>query len=213
VLDRPDFGKAGRVLVHPMKWRPLQGGAAVFFGLTWLLGTAALMPQTAWATHETDHRFTVSGYVRDRDGKPVKDARVYARDLGDESVEPVTTYADSDGFYQVILHLHDKNAGDAVQVSAKDERSGFDEIKKIRAEFTPGDRHTERQARVDFGPESDKSAGGSGGPIGTADASRPWLYAVGGGLALAAIGVAVARARHRQAGVGSKRRKKKRSTG
>jgi len=213
MLDRPDFGKVFRVILRPMNGRPSLGGAAVFFGLTGLLGTAVLAPLPAWATHETDHRFTVSGYVRDKDGKPVKDARVYARDLGDQSVDPVTTYADGGGFYKVTLHLHDQNVGDAIQVSAKDERSGFDEIKKIRAEFTPGDRHTERQARVNFGPESDTSAGGSGGLIGTEDASKLWIYAVGGGLALAAIGAAVARARHRQADVGSKRRKKKRSAG
>lgn len=210
MLDRPNFSWAVRIVLNPMNRRPSRVGAAVFFGLAWLLGTAALMPQAAWATHETDHRFTISGHIRDKDGKPVKDARVHVRDLGDQAVDPVTTYADGSGFYKVVLHLHNKNAGDAIQISAKDERTGFDEIKKVRAEFNPADRRTERQAKVDFGPEPETSAGGLGGIVGTEDASRLWLYGVGGILVVAAIGVAVARARRRQAAVPAKRRGKKR---
>ena len=210
MLDRPHFGWAVRDILNLPEWRPSWGRAAVFFGLVGLIGSDALVPGAVWATHEMDHRFTVSGYVRDKDGKPVKDIRVSVRDMGDPSVDPVTTYADGSGYYKALLHLHNKNAGDSIQVSAKDERSGFDESKKIRAEFNPGDRHTERQAQVDFGPESGKSAGGSGGVVGTEDASTLWLYGAGGVLVAAAIGVAVARARRRQAHAGSKQRKKKR---
>lgn len=193
-----------------MEWRPSWGSAAVFFGLVGLIGSGALIPCAAWATHEMDHRFTISGYVRDKDGKPVRDVRVQAKDLRDQKVDPVTSYADGSGFYNLILHLHNQNAGDPIQISAKDERSGLDEVKKIRAEFDPADRHAERQAKVDFGPEPETSGGGSGGVVGTEDASRLWLYGVGGVLVAAAIGVAVARARHRQTAVPAKRRGKKR---
>ncbi|MBI3313572.1 MAG: hypothetical protein HYZ83_05010, partial [Candidatus Omnitrophica bacterium] len=62
----------------------------------------------------------------------------------------------------------------------------------------------------DFGPETEKPGGGSGGVIGTEDASRLWLYGVGGVLVAAAIGVAVMRARRRQAAASAKRRGKKR---
>jgi hypothetical protein len=187
------------------------GGTAVFISLAGLFGPAVLFPVTAWATHENDHRFTVSGYVRDKDGRTVKDARVLARDLGDQSVDPVTTYADSDGYYKVVLHLHDKNAGDTVLISAKDERAGFDEIKKIRAEFDPKDRHTERQSKVSFGLEPEKtSAGGVGGSVGGEDAPQYWLYGVGGVLVLAAIGAAVAWSRLQQAKAVPRRRGKKR---
>jgi hypothetical protein len=86
----------------------------------------------------------------------------------------------------------------------------LDEVKKIRAEFDPADKHTERQVTVEFGPEAEMSGGGSGGVVGTEDASTLWLYGVGGVLVAAAIGAAIARARHRQAAVLARRRGKKR---
>ena len=193
-----------------MELRPSWGSATVFFGLVGLIVSGALIPCAAWATHEMDHRFTISGYVRDKDGKPVGDVKVLARDLRDQKIDPVTSYADGSGFYKLVLHLHNQNAGDPIQVSVKDERSGLDEVKKVRAEFDPADRHSERQVKVDFGPETDKPGGGSGGVVGTEDASKLWLYGVGGVLVAAAIGVAVLRARHRQTAVSAKRRGKKR---
>ncbi len=206
MLDRPDFSRVGRTIFKVLSTGPSWGGAAVFFGLVGLF-----LPYSAWATHETDHRFTISGYVRDTDGKPVKDVRVQARDLRDQSVDPVNTYADGSGFYKVVLHLHNTNAGDPIQVSIKDERSGVDEVKKIRAEFNPNDRHTEREARVNFGPELERAPiSGVGGLVGTAEASSYWLYVVGAILALAAIGAGVAWARQQQAKAVPKRRGKKR---
>ncbi|MEK7221991.1 MAG: carboxypeptidase-like regulatory domain-containing protein [Nitrospirota bacterium] len=193
-----------------MALKPAWGRAAVLFGLVGLMGSGALIPSAAWATHEMDHRFTISGHVRDKDGKPVRDVKVQARDLRDQKIDPVTSYADGSGFYKLILHLHNSNAGDPIQISVKDERSGLDEVKKIRAEFDPADKHAERQARVEFGPESEASGGGPGGVVGTEDASKLWLYGAGGILVATAIGVAVVRARHRQAAVPAKRRGKKR---
>lgn len=211
MLIRPHFTRAGWVILNVMDSRPSWGGAAVFVGLAGLFGLAILLPAAAWATHEIDHRFVVSGYVRDKAGRPVKDARVLVRDLGDQSVDPAATYADGGGYYKVIIHLHDKNAGDTVLVSAKDERAGFDEIKKIRAEFDPKDRHTERRATVNFGPESaNTSAGGVGGIVGTEDAPQYWVYGVGGVLVLAAIGTAVAWSRRQHDKAAPKRRGKKR---
>lgn len=210
MLDRPDFSWAVRDILNLMEMRPSWGRAAVFFGLVGLVGAGALIPCAAWATHEMDHRFTISGHIRDKDGKPVRDVRVQARDLRDQKIDPVTSYADGSGFYKLILHLHNQNVGDPIQLSVKDERSGLDEVKKIRAEFDPADRHVERQAKVDFGPEAETPGGGSGGVVGTEDAAKLWLYGVGGVLVAAAIGVAVARARHRQAAVPAKRRGKKR---
>jgi hypothetical protein len=210
MLDRPHFGWAVRDILNLLELRPSWGRAAVFFGLVGLIGSGTLAPGAARATHEMDHRFTISGHVRDKDGKSIGDVKVHARDLRDRTIDPVTSYADGSGFYKLILHLHNQNAGDPIQISAKDERSGLDEVKKIRAEFDPADRHVERQAKVDFGPESEKSAGGSGGVVGTEDVSKLWLYGVGGVLVAAAIGVAVVRARHRQAAVPAKRRGKKR---
>jgi hypothetical protein len=206
VLDRPGFSRVGRHFFRGLRTGPSWGGAAVLIGLVGLIA-----PYPAWATHENDHRYTISGYVRDKEGKPVKDVRVQARDLRDQRVEPVNTYVDGSGFYKMVLHLHNDNAGDPVQVSIKDERSGIDEVKKIRAEFNPNDRRTEREARVNFGPEPEGSPlSGVGGLVGSAEASSYWLYGVGGVLALAAIGAGVAWARHQQAKAVPKRREKKR---
>jgi hypothetical protein len=206
VLDRPGFSRVGRPFFRVLRTGPSRGGAAVLCGLVGLIA-----PYPAWATHETDHRFTISGYVRDKEGKPVKDVRVEARDLRDQRIDPVNTYADGSGFYKMVLHLHNDNAGDPVQVSIKDERSGIDEVKKIRAEFNPNDRRTEREAKVNFGPEPERSPlSGVGGLVGPAEASSFWLYGVGGVLALAAIGAGVAWARHQQAKAVPKRREKKR---
>ena len=210
MLDRPDFGWAVRNILNLMELRPSWSRAAVFFGLVGLIGSGVLIPCAAWATHEMDHRFTISGHVRDKDGKPVRDVKVQARDLRDQKIDPATSYADGSGFYKLILHLHNSNAGDPIQISVNDEQSGLDEVKKIRAEFDPADKHAERQAKVEFGPESETSGGGSGGVVGTEDASKLWFYGVGGVLVAAAIGVAVVRARHRQAAVPAKRRGKKR---
>jgi hypothetical protein len=207
MLIRPHFIRAVRVILNVMKAKPSWGGAAVFIGLAGLCGLSFLVPASAWATHEIDHRFTVSWYVRDKDGRPVKDARILVRDLGDQRVDPVTTYADGNGYYQVVIHLHDQNAGDTVLVSAKDERAGFDEIKKIRAEFDPKDRHTDRQGKVNFGPET---ANTSGGIVGTDDAPQYWVYGVGSVVALAGIGASVVWMRRRQAKAVPKRRGKKR---
>jgi hypothetical protein len=102
--------------------------------------------------HETDHRFTVSGYVYDKQGKPVGDARVHVRDLRDQTVEAVTTYTDGTGYYKAVIHLHNGNAGDPVQVTAVEEKLGLEETKTVRAGFSPDDVKTERQMTVHIGP-------------------------------------------------------------
>jgi hypothetical protein len=125
---------------------------AAVFGLTGLLTLGIGAPWMAFAMHETDHRFTVSGYVYDKQGKPVKDARVHVRDLRDQKVEGVTTYTNGDGFYKAVIHLHNDNAGDPIQVTAIEEKLGLEEAKTVRAAFTASDVTTERQTTVDIGP-------------------------------------------------------------
>jgi hypothetical protein len=135
-----------------MHARPPRKFAAVFVSLTGLLTLGIGAPWMAFAMHETDHRFTVSGYVYDKQGKPVKDARVHVRDLRDQKVEAVTTYTDGAGHYKAVLHLHNDNAGDPVQVTVIQEKIGLDEAKTVRAEYNVTDVTTERQATVDIGP-------------------------------------------------------------
>jgi hypothetical protein len=201
MLDRPNFGGVFPFIVHLMREGPSRSLAAVSWAVTGLLGSAAGLPLLALAMHETDHRFTVSGYVRDKEGKPVGDARVHVRDLRDQKVEPVTTYTDGTGYYKAVLHLHTHNEGDPIQVTAIDEKRGLEELKKVRADFSPGDRTTERVAKVDIGPVPEGQSVASEG-------SAYWWYLVGG--ALISGTVAFLWSRRRQPKARQTRRGKKR---
>lgn len=153
--------------------------------------------------HEVDHRFTVSGYVRDKEGRPLGNARVYVKDLRDSKIDAVTGYADSSGHYKAVIHLHNENAGDPIQVTALEDKLGFQEAKKVQAEFDPKDLTSERQVKVDFGlvPEGAQQP---------EEQNYRWWYILGGALVSGAIGLAIFRSRRRHAKVGPKRRGKKR---
>jgi len=125
--------------------------------------TAAILlsSSVAWGTHEVDHRFVISGTVRHADGTPRADVKVVATHPRSQLTE--TVFADRNGFYSVLLHLHDQDAGDTVTVTAGDE------TKTIKADFSPEDHRTPRVTRVDFGPV-------------VAETSTPvWWYGIGGG--------------------------------
>lgn len=187
----------------------MRRGAAVVFGVAGLLGLEAGIPSGAWATHEPDHRFTVSGYVRDKEGRPVADVRVHVRDLRDQHIEPVSTYTDTSGFFKAVIHLHNDNAGDPLQIAVKDDKTGLDETKKIRAEFDSTDRKADRQAQVDFGADPNKvSESGVKGPAETGGVNY-WVYGAGGLLVSGAIGAAVAWSWRRKTKMVSTRQGKK----
>jgi len=99
----------------------------------------------AGATHDTQHRFTVFGQIRDEGGKPMQNVRVIVTDNRLEE-EGGTTFTDPNGFYSQLLHLHNDNLGDEIVIKAEDRE------KRINAVFNVQDRQTERKARVDFGP-------------------------------------------------------------
>jgi hypothetical protein len=179
MLDRPNFGGVLRFIVRLMDARPSRKLAAVFLSVAGLVTVEICGPWLALALHETDHRFTVSGYVYDKQGKPVRDARVHLRDLRDQKIETVTTYTDGTGYYKAVLHLHNENLGDPVQVTAIEEKSGLEEAKTVRAEFSPNDQTTERRATVNIGPVPEGLSPESAGY---------WPYVVGGILAGGVIG-------------------------
>ena len=184
-----------------MHARPPRKFAAVFVSLTGLLTLGIGAPWMAFAMHETDHRFTVSGYVYDKQGKPVKDARVHVRDLRDQKVEGITTYTDGAGYYKAVLHLHNDNAGDPVQVTAIEEKLGLEEAKTVRAAYSATDLTTERQATVDIGPVPE----GRGRA-----ADNLWRYIIVGAVIVGAIAAMVWR-RQQKLRSRAKRRGKKRS--
>jgi hypothetical protein len=199
MLDRPDFGGVFRFIRRVMRGRPSRKLAAVFLSLAGLYAASLGGPRLAFAMHETDHRFTVSGYVYDKQGKPVGDARVHVRDLRDQKIEPVTTYTDGSGYYKAVLHLHNDNAGDPVQVTAIEEKLGLQEAKTVRAEFSPNDLKTERQATLHIGAV----------PEGLVpEVPMYWQYVIGGTMAGAMIG-AILWWRRRKTKTRAKRRGKK----
>ena len=96
---------------------------------------------TARATHLPDHRFLVLGFVTDAEGRPVPDARVVVTRLKTGYEYPTST--ERDGFYLVILHLHDEDEGERLSIDAKGVRG------EIRARFDVSDKKLERGTRVD----------------------------------------------------------------
>jgi len=108
-----------------------------------LLLSVIMMPTPARATHEAEHRFTVSGYVRDDQGQPVSGERVIVVDKRLDQAN--TTFTDKEGYFEALLHIHDTDVGDEIAVMAGDRQ------KSIRAEFDPADHKTERRVTVDFG--------------------------------------------------------------
>jgi hypothetical protein len=201
VLDRPNFSGVSRFIVRVNTRRPLWNIPAVVVAVTGCVAFVVSGPCRAYAMHETDHRFTVSGYVYNKQAMPVGDARVFVRDLRDQGVEPVTTYTDGTGYYKVVLHLHNGNEGDDLQIRAIDEKIGLDETKTVRAKFVPSDIKTDRQASVNIGPVPENMATPSG--------ERDWRYIVGGVVVGGAV-AAFAWSRHRKLKAKTKRRGKKR---
>lgn len=129
------------------------------------------IPLSAWATHEVDHRFVVSGSVRAADGTPKPDVKVVVTHPRNNLSETVLT--DRNGRYSALLHLHDADAGDPVTVTAGED------TKTIKAEYNPTDHHTPRLAQVDLGPETQTNAA----------RSSVWMYGVAGAVLAGALAV------------------------
>ena len=153
--------RVGSVPKHDAKRATL---AVVSLTLCWALSSPAV------AMHETDHRFTVEGFVCGPDGQPIQDEKVVVKDTRVSVATPA--YTDSDGYYKAVLHLHDDNVGDPLLVSV------LDQEQRATAEFDPKDRRTERSLTVNFGAGCETA--GLGPPR--------WLY-YGAGITAAGIAV------------------------
>ncbi len=97
---------------------------------------------TAHATHEANHRFTVVGTVTYEDGAPVPREKVAI--LGGDETELGSVRTDAQGLYRTVLHLHDPDLGKVFDLKVQDQK------KKVRVQFDPDDKTTERGVRVDF---------------------------------------------------------------
>lgn len=114
------------------------------FVLAALLFLCAIFPASVlFALHEVDHRFTVNGRFCGEDGEGIGAVVVSVKNTrADISGKGKT---DSDGFYEVVLHLHNENQGDPLVVrSGEFESTG-------RVDLDPNDPKTERIVTVNLG--------------------------------------------------------------
>jgi len=131
--------------------RSISGGTA-----WWVVSTLGVfgflsIPSHLFATHEADHRFTVEGFVCNKDGEASPQIEVLVKDTRITVGQTVKT--DSDGYYKVTLHLHNDNLGDPLLVEAGPEQ------KEFKVQFDPKDLETERHLRVDFGSGCERDLG------------------------------------------------------
>jgi hypothetical protein len=104
-----------------------------------LFATLAASPATA--THLPDHRFLVLGFVTDGEGRPVAGARVVVTRLKTGLEHPTTT--ERDGFFFVVLHLHDEDEGERLGLDLRGVKG------EVRVRFDVKDKKVERGTRVD----------------------------------------------------------------
>jgi hypothetical protein len=93
------------------------------------------------ATHLPDHRFLVLGFVTDGEGRPIAGVKVIVTRLKTGLEYPTTT--EREGFYLVVLHLHDEDEGERLGFDARGTKG------EVRARFDKRDKKVERGTRVD----------------------------------------------------------------
>jgi hypothetical protein len=105
---------------------------------------ALLAAGPAGATHLPDHRFIVLGYVTNAEGRGLPNERVTARRRLTGLAYQART--ERDGFYLVVLHMHDEDEGDRLTISATGVTG------QIVARYDVTDKKVERGTRVDIRP-------------------------------------------------------------
>jgi len=136
--------------------------------------TGCLIASNAWAEHEVDHRYNIRGFVLDENQRGIGNLNVdVLRDgslLGSSKTE-------SSGYYSIHLHLHNSDNRRILRLRAGTYES------ELRVTFDPGDINTLRVHDANFiaGEYIEGKLGRFRIP--------PWLYPVGGLLALGAIAV------------------------
>jgi hypothetical protein len=113
---------------------------ASVLGVALVVGAALGAP--ASATHAPDHRFIVLGYVTDVAGQPLAGVPIIVTRLKTGLEHRAKT--ERDGFYLVVVHIHDEDEGEPLSVSA-----GATAYGRITARFDVADKRVERGTRVD----------------------------------------------------------------
>lgn len=107
------------------------------------LATLLSVGTPAAATHEVTHRYVVLGYVRDDAARrPVAGRAVEV--VREKTGASYLAETDAEGFYVVVVHLHDEDLLDVLRVTA-----GRATI-RIQARFNPLNSRSPRGTRVDF---------------------------------------------------------------
>jgi len=115
----------------------------VLAGLLASLAVAALvLAAPATAEHEVYYRFSVLGYVKDAQDKPIANAKVEV--VRDKTGFSYLGETDAEGFYFVRTRLGDESRGETLIV-----RQGTT-VRRITVAFDPANQTDERGTRVDF---------------------------------------------------------------
>jgi hypothetical protein len=115
---------------------------AVLAGSLALAGAAALVPGPARAEHEVYYRYTVLGYVKDAQGRPVAARRVEV--IRDKTGLAYRATTDAKGFFGIVLRIGDESAGERLTL-----RVGGAAVALV-ARFDPANHSDERGTRVDL---------------------------------------------------------------
>lgn len=106
------------------------------------LAVLALLPGTARSTHEVSHRYVVLGYVKDAKDRPLPGVQIEL--IREKTGLSYLAETDREGFYAIVVHLHDEDASSRLQVRAGNVTAA------VIAKFDPKNQTAERGTRLDF---------------------------------------------------------------
>jgi mono/diheme cytochrome c family protein len=140
------FEKEHKKGLMPDKYKELMteeelGALAAY--LSTLKNPAVETPKPIYVKTKVEHGFTVYGYVRDSQGRPVAGVDVQAKPLKAEG-HAGSTKTNPEGYFEIFLHLHNEDSGTKIVVTSKGAS------KEITAMYDSNDKVTKRQASVDL---------------------------------------------------------------
>ena len=105
------------------------------------LFAGCLLSTNLWADHEPDHRYNVQGYVLDADQRGTSNLAVQVFSEG-ESLG--STKTNTDGYYSLILHLHDEDYNRTLKLRAGPHRAD------LKVNFDVNDATSARIHKANF---------------------------------------------------------------
>ena len=106
------------------------------------IALALICAQPAYATHKTDHRYTVWGAIKYEDDTPA--ANIDVKLLGKDGAPMGEVKTDANGRYRILLHVHNEDVYKVFDMRVNNV------TRKVRLLFNPNDRSTERGQRLDM---------------------------------------------------------------